>query len=67
MKSFNGCKKTEMPIKINELVIQVKVHDDPKQMDLLTHTLMDVFPTTEQQRLLLAKDLLDLLEIQEAR
>ncbi|HLP34990.1 MAG TPA: DUF5908 family protein [Amoebophilaceae bacterium] len=55
-----------MPIKINELVIQVKVHDDPKQMDSMdsfTYTL------TEQQRLL-AKKILDLeldLKIQEAR
>jgi hypothetical protein len=52
-----------MPIKINELVIQVKVHDDPKQTDSSAHTL------TAQQHLL-AKKLLDLeldLKIQEAR
>lgn len=58
---YNASK--EMPIKINELVIQVKVHDEPKQMDSFSYTL------TAQQHLL-AKNLLDLeldLQIQEAR
>ncbi|CCM10239.1 hypothetical protein ACRRVA_02565 [Candidatus Cardinium hertigii] len=52
-----------MPVKINELVIQVKVYETNKQVD---HTKSMpagfLLHTTEQQKLALERDVLNLLE-----
>ncbi len=54
-----------MPIKINELVIQIKVHEANKKVD--TNTAAGLLFTTEQQKLALTKDFLSLLEDRETR
>ncbi|CDG49970.1 hypothetical protein [Cardinium endosymbiont of Bemisia tabaci] len=57
-----------MPVKINELVIQVKVYESNKQVDCAKNR-SDVFlfNTTEQQKLALARDFLNLLEDRSTR
>lgn len=57
-----------MPIKINELIVQIKVHDEPEAMHLPTQGLAGALPTAaEAQRWFLAQELLELLEVQEPR
>ncbi len=57
-----------MPVKINELVIQVKVYESNVQGEHDKTTLDGLGSnTTEQQRIELARDLLHLLEDREAR
>ena len=56
-----------MPIKINELIVQIKVHESNKQVESTRNTPVDYLLPTEQQKMLLAKDFLHLLEEQEVR
>lgn len=52
-----------MPVKINELVIQVKVYETKKQVDNATNMPTSfLWNTTEQQKLALTRDFLNLLE-----
>lgn len=52
-----------MPVKINELVIQVKVYETNKQVDNAKNMPASfLWNTTEQQKLALARDFLNLLE-----
>jgi len=50
-----------MPVKINELVIQVKVYETNKPVDH-TKSMPASFHTTEEQKLALERDVLNLLE-----
>ena len=54
-----------MPSKINELVIQIKVQEESKQKEKGNHPSGD--HVTEQKKLGLAKDILELLEEKEVR
>ena len=56
-----------MPVKINELVIQLKVCETSKQAENLKSQPETFLCTTEQQKLALAKDILNVLEDREAR
>lgn len=57
-----------MPLKINELVIQVKVCQNDKLLEEHNNpTASFLSNTTEQEKLALAKDFLSLLEHKETR
>ncbi|WP_243517950.1 MULTISPECIES: hypothetical protein [unclassified Candidatus Cardinium] len=59
-----------MAVKINELVVQIKVSEtntSNKQLAEPTDTSSSLLCPTEQQKSALAKDLLNLLEDQQAR
>lgn len=56
-----------MPIKINELVIQVKVYEKKQVDNTKSMPANFLLNTTEQQKLALARDFLHLLEDRETR
>lgn len=56
-----------MPIKINELVIQIKVHEANKKAGASKVAATGLLLTTEQQKLALTKGFLSLLEDRETR
>ncbi|ROT46923.1 hypothetical protein [Candidatus Cardinium hertigii] len=56
-----------MPIKINELIIQIKVYETNKKVENPNPTSLNFLLHTEQQKLALTKDVLNLLEDRETR
>ncbi|TDG95296.1 hypothetical protein [Cardinium endosymbiont of Culicoides punctatus] len=56
-----------MPIKINELIIQVKVYEANKKIDVPKHAAGDLLWNTEQQKLALTKGFSNLLAERETR
>lgn len=56
-----------MPVKINELVIQVKVCETKQQVENPKSPPASLLCITEQEKLALAKDLLNLLEDRQTR
>ena len=56
-----------MPIKINEFIVQIKVHESNKPVDSPGNLPVDSLLPIEQQKLLSTKDFLYLLAEQEVR